>query len=206
MKWRLTLPLILVVLAMFPGRVAAQRRHEGCVDPNIIVTLLTKIRETNWQDMPLDRLRSMWPTELADIECDSNESRSLSSNDRIINGHCQCCVVFEFKVQRKQDEAKSEQLHGVIVNYSTRRRSDVVNLAKRFALASGLREADLRMIGRGSTQSFQWEVTTSKERTVQVLELRFTRQVGLWKLNFNRGGYLLAALLTGTTRSDDRRK
>lgn len=201
MKWRWKQSLILVVLTMFPGGVAAQRRQEGCVDPKTIVTLLAKIRETNLQDIPLDRLRAMWPTELTDIECDSNESRSLISNDRIIDGHCQCCVVFEFKVQQKQDGTKSEQLHGVIVNYSTPRRNDLVNLAKRFALASGLRAGDVRTIGSAPTQSFQWDVATSKEKTVQVLELRFTREAGLWKLNFNRGSYVLAALLTGTTRS-----
>lgn len=177
----------MLVLTTFPTKPSADRPLEGCVDPNAIAALLAKIGETGWQGISFERLQSLWPTELADIECDSNVGRSVMSRDRIIKGHCQCCATFSFKVRTKQDEARSEQLDGVIINYSASRRDELVGVAKKFASASGLRQAELKTVGLGSEQSFQWETTKGKERGLYTLELRFTRQARLWELYFSSG-------------------
>lgn len=181
----------ILVLTTLPTKSPADHPPEGCVAPDTIAALLGKIQDANWQGMSLERLRSMWPKDLTDIECDSNLSRSVMSQDRIINGHCQCCATFTFKAQRKQDGARGEQLDGVIINYSTRRRDALVDIAKKFASASGLRQAQLKTVGLGSEQSFQWETTKAKERSVYTLELRFTRKARLWQLYFTCGRYVI---------------
>ncbi|HVS83941.1 MAG TPA: hypothetical protein VHE60_19570 [Pyrinomonadaceae bacterium] len=181
----------ILVFTSFPTQSSADRPLEGCVDPNTIAALLTKIRDSNWQGISLERLRSMWPRELGDTEVGSNVSRSVSSDDRVIKGHYQCATSFDFIVQRKQDGAMSEQLHGVTINYSARRRDNLVDIAKKFAGAAGLRQAELKTVGLGSAQSFQWETTKGKERSSYVLELRFTREARLWHLLFSTGRYVI---------------
>src|ERR1700674_5022005 len=146
--------VLYAVLALAPVLCNARvdQRLEGCVDPKTIVTLLAKMQQADSQGMSLEQIRSIWPTELADIECDAKVNRSVKSDDRILKGHCQCCSVFSFKVQ---GGATNEQLVSVTINYSANRRDTLVSMAKDFGRASRLSEHDLKTVGAESAQSFQ---------------------------------------------------
>ncbi len=119
-------------------------------------------------------MRSLWPKELTDIEFESSVSRSVISYDRMISGHCECCVTFEFKVHRKQDGARSEQLEASR-SITRHQREALVRIAKRFASASGINQAELASVGLNSEKSFQWQVTDGQDRILHTLELRFIR-------------------------------
>jgi hypothetical protein len=182
-----------LILALAPvlGSIRVDRRLEGCVDPKTITTLLANMQQADSPGISLEQLRTIWPTELADIECDAKANRSVKSEDRILKGHCECCSVFSFKVRREQGGATSEQLVGATINYSASRRNKLVSLAKDFARASGLGESELKTVGTEVAQSFQWEASKGREPRVYVVEIRFTREVGLWKLYFSTGWYVL---------------
>ena len=189
---RLTYALCsILVLTLLPIRSFAQRPLEGCVRPDKIRALLAEIHDSDWQGVSLQRVRSMWPTELADIQYDSDTTGSVTSQDRIIKGNCQCCVVFEFKLQRSQAQPRNEQLSGIIINYSAPRRIDLIGIARALAGATGVKRADLKTIGADSRQSFQWETTKGNQRSVFILEIHFSHESPLWKLYFSIGRHVI---------------
>ncbi|MGH9906914.1 MAG: hypothetical protein ACRD8U_15190 [Pyrinomonadaceae bacterium] len=195
-----------LLLPTLPAKSFIDPPLEGCPDPNAVEALLTRIRDSNWQHMPLERLRSVWPTELTDIECDSKVSRSLISHNRVINGHCQCCATFSFKIPQNQGAARIEQLDSVIFNYSARHRDELVGIAKKFARAAGLRQGELKIVGRDSEQSFQWEATKGGKRNLYTLELHFSRQGRLWELYFNSGWNIIEPASSDPKTPDSKKR
>src|SRR5437870_3220259 len=117
MKIQAILSMILVLTPSVCGQ--RSDRLEGCVDPKLIRVLLTKIGQADSEGISLEQVRVLWPNDLTDIECENKTTRSLKSEDRIVNGHCQCCSVFSFKVDEKSGVAH-EQVDGITVNYSSR--------------------------------------------------------------------------------------
>lgn len=67
----------------------------------------------------------------------------------------------------------------------------LVAMAKLFGRAVGLGAADLKAIGSESSQDYQWEKIKGQERRLYVIELRFTREAGLWKMFFSTGFYVV---------------
>lgn len=182
---------IIFVLAVLPCRSLAQRPLEGCVSPEKAAALLMSLGASDWQGVSLDRVRSMWPTELADIQRDSETTGSVASQDRIIRGNCQCCVVFEFKFPRGTDQPRNEQLSGIIFNYSAPQRNTLIAVSRALAAATSLKPSDLKTIGTDSRQSFQWEATNGNKRSAYVLEILISRESPLWKLHFSIGRHVL---------------
>ena|SRR6266404_8501285 len=187
--------VLCIAIALTPVVCVAQheRRLEGCVDPRIIATVLAKLRQSNSQAISVKQVRSMWPTELLDEET-SKTSHELQSKDRILKGNCQCCTDFEFTVHQEGGVTR-EELDGVAVNYSARRRETLVIMAKLFAKAVGLGKAGLRTVGHGSTEDYQWRTHKGSETRLYVIELRFTREAaGLWKMYFLPAWYFVEPL------------
>jgi hypothetical protein len=176
-----------LILAFFPSQLFAQQPLEGCVAAEKIRTLLARLNKDDWQGMSLDRIRSMWPVELADIEFDSDNSGFVTSQDRIIAGNCQCCVVFEFNVQKESNQPRNEQLRGIIVNYSATQRAALILIARTLASASGAKPADVKTIDAKARQGFQWEAIKGNHRNLNVLEMQLSRERNLWKLHFTLG-------------------
>src|SRR5258707_13308239 len=110
--------VLYLAIALTPVVCVAQheRRLEGCVDPRIIATILTKLQPTNSPTTSVAQVRSMWPAEMLDEET-SKTSHQLESKDRILRGNCQCCTDFEFTVHQEAGVTR-EELDGVIINYS----------------------------------------------------------------------------------------
>ena len=184
--------LLYVMFVLTPVVCSAQQagRLEGCVEPEIITTVLGEMRQENSRRISLEQFRAMWPTELVGAEVNPPpDSLSLRSKDRILKGHCQCCETFMFNV-RQGGGATPLQLRGVTVNYSARGRATLVEMSRRFARAVGLGAADLKTVGAQQWQNYQWEVK-GEERRAYLIDLRFTREDGLWKMFFRTAFYVV---------------
>lgn len=183
--------VLIIAILLTPVVCPAQQenRLEGCVDPRIIATVLGRLRQTGSQATSVEQVRSLWPAELTDTE-NTKTSWTLESNDRILKGNCQCCSVFGFKLHQELGVTR-EEMNSVIVNYSARRRDTLVNMAKLFTKIVGLEKTGVRPVGNGSTQDYQWQTKKGSETRLYVIELRFAREAGLWKMYFSAGWYLV---------------
>lgn len=184
--------VLYMMMVLTPIVCSAQQnsRLEGCVEPKKIAMVLGKLRQDNSPIFSEEQFRAMWPVEMADAEVDSKTSRTLQSNDRIIKGYYQCSEAFTFNVRREGGVIRLE-LHSVTVNYSALRRDTLVTMAKLFARAVGLKEADLKTVGVESSQGYQWEKIKGKERRAYTIDLRFTRKEGLWNMYFNTAFFVV---------------
>ena len=199
--------VLYIAIALTPMVCVAQheRRLEGCVDPRIIATILARMQHGYSKTTSREQVRSIWPTELLEEET-SQTSRLLESKDRILRGNCQCCTDFEFNIHQEGGVTR-EEMDGVIVNYSARRRETLVMIAKLFAKAVGLGKADLRTVGKGSTEDYQWQTHKGSETRLYVIEIRFTRETaGLWKMYFLPHWYLVEPLKDPAKESPERDK
>lgn len=178
---------LFMAMALAPAVCAARQEGplEGCVAPRIIARVLEELRQENSRPMSVGQFRAMWPTELAAANVKSSDnSLFFRSNDRILKNHCQCCESFRFKAGR-EGWAGPLELQGVTVNYSARQRGTLVEAAQLFARAAGLGAADLKTVGAEEWRNYQWEKFKGEERRLYVIELRFTREEGLWKMFFS---------------------
>ena len=185
--------VLYLMIVLTPVVCYAQRDRglEGCVDPKIIATVLGAMRQDDSRPISEAQFRAIWPIELTDAEVNPPVNRrSFRSDDRILKGHCQCCEVFEFNV-RQDGGATPMELRGVTVNYSMRRRDPLVAMAKLWARAVSLGPADLKTVGAESSQGYQWEKIKGDERRAYIIDLRFTREEGLWKMYFRAGFYVV---------------
>jgi hypothetical protein len=185
---RISAAIFAIVLVM-PVLCAAQseKRLEGCIDPQVIATVLSSMRQNN--AFSVERVRSMWPTDLNDVE-DSSEVngkpilvRSIRSDDRKLYNHYECGTKFSFLVRPGNDSPR-ERLNDVTINYSAHRRATLVALAKLFAGAVGLESKEVKTIGNESSQDFSWD-RFMDERRIYLIFIEFTREAGLWKLHFS---------------------
>jgi hypothetical protein len=183
--WRVfTLAVLVPVLASSQGA----NQLEGCLNPGVVASALETIHATDWRNVSLERLRSIWPTELDALDCDTEVCHSVWSKDRIIKGHCQCCATFYFDVKRNSDgSSRREELQNIIINYTGLHRKELIADARRFARASGVPESDLATVGNDRVQNFNWESASGNEKDIYGVEVRFTRQGASWELYFNVG-------------------
>ncbi len=179
-------------LVLVVGNSQASNQLEGCPDPKVIADALEKIKDAGWQNVSLQRLREVWPTELSAADCGAEASLSAWSKDRIIKDHCQCCTTFFF-VQQDQSETKGERLQNIVINYTGRRREEIVAAARGLARATGLGDSDLATVGNDTVQNFTWKGTRGNDKDdLYGLEVRFTRQGALWELYFNVSRHTIA--------------
>jgi len=190
---------IAIALTPLVGVAQQQTRLEGCVDPRLIAAVLARMPQTSSPTISVEEIRSLWPTELADVE-NTKTHRSLESNDRVLKGQCQCGTEFLFNVHQ-EGVVTREELYSIIVNYSARRRDTLVIMAKLFAKAVGLGKPDLRTVGNGSTHDYQWLTNKRSETGAYVIELRFSREAGLWKMYFRTAWYLVEPIKSAAEES-----
>lgn len=188
---RLCTVFALAILVPMLGSSQGPNQPEGCLDPNAIAGALERIREVGWQNVSLQRLRSIWPRELDALDCDTEVCHSVWSKDRIIKGHCQCCTTFFFEVHHNPDGSRGEKLQNIIINYTGHRREEIVAAARGLARASGLGKSDLATLGNNPIHNFSWQSTRGDEKDLYGVEVRFTRQGRLWELYFNISRYMI---------------
>ena len=133
--------------------------YEGCYDPLDISKALSKIHITDWQNMSLEQLRKIWPTELAYKECNEGRCECVWSMDRIIKGKCQCCALFNFDIQGTKTEPLTEKLGSFIIYYVNATREELIANTKIFVHALGYNDNVLNKIGLDNDQFFSWEAT-----------------------------------------------
>jgi hypothetical protein len=192
-KRRLFLALTTCLMACL-GDAKATPHLEGCANASEIAKPLATLAARDWRQVSLGELRQVWPTELAGLNCDSDVCHSVWSKDRIISGQCECCATFSFKVQSGESGSRREQLDEVIINYSIMQRDQIVVVAKEFAVASGLKDADVATIGRDPVQNFHWTSPRGKDQELSGIELRINHRGRLWELYFNWGRNLVEPL------------
>lgn len=161
------------------GKDVSNSKLEGCLDPKEITESLIKLHNTNWRELNLEQLWNIWPTELHYEECNPGGCKTVVSQDRIINGICQCCGVFLFDKQGTKEEPLTKGLGSIIIYYASTQRSELVAIAKMFAGAFEIKEEDLKTIGRDPMQNFGWETTDD----VGGITLTFENIEHIWVLN-----------------------
>jgi|SRR6185437_6240157 len=124
MRLRLSSVVVLALAtAMSSGPTSAHL--QGCVEPTAISAALAKLHASDWRIVSLDQLRSIWPTELAGKDCNPAGCSDVWSADRIINGRCQCCATFFFKVQGNKARPRTQWLDNLVINYSAPQRAEL---------------------------------------------------------------------------------
>jgi hypothetical protein len=176
------------------GSRGAEGRLEGCPDPSDVASALTRLREMNWRDVDFALVDKIWPRELFDLGCqDVARCLIVGSKGRIIKGQCECCESFEFDVSQQDDGSRHEQLSGIIIFYSSHRRSDVVAAARTLAKSLGLDVAQLSAVGRKPIQRFQWDGVGNAEGTIEVLDISTTRYNAKWVMHLAFGRHVVDA-------------
>lgn len=185
--------VLFMSMALAPAVCAARQggRLEGCVAPRVIATVLGELRPEKSRPLSVAQFRAMWPTELsaADVKSTDN-SLFFQSDDRVLRSRCQCCESFKFRAGQEGWGGPLE-LQGVTVNYSARRRGALAEMAQLFARAVGLGAAELKTVGAEGSQNYQWDKFRGEERRRYVIELRFTRERGLWEMFFSTAFYVV---------------
>jgi hypothetical protein len=131
-------------------------RLEGCTDPAIFTQTLARLSTSDWSQISIARMESMWPTRLAGLDCGTEGCSSLSHEGRVISGHCQCCETFYFEVRRGRNGKRHETLDAIVIDYSSADQNEVVTTAQDLARAAGMAEINVMTVGRQPSQDFSW--------------------------------------------------
>jgi|ERR1700733_4200523 len=145
------LPMLLAPAAMDEGR------FKGCIPQAKIEAALQLLHDSDWAALSTERVKSMWPHDLHEDDCNPEYCGTLRSQDRIIGGVCECCEAFFFKVDGALLKANSEHLVDVVINYGASTSHDALNAAKSFALALGLPESEASRVKVNAEQDFSWK-------------------------------------------------
>ncbi|MFZ3201127.1 MAG: hypothetical protein ACLQMT_01040 [Candidatus Acidiferrales bacterium] len=179
------LPILALGIAMAIANGKAEVDFEGCQDPDAIAKALTELHQSDWHAITLGKLRSIWPRELSDEECDPNGCAGAQSLDRVISGRYECCATFLFRMQGSETAPQTEWLHNVVIDYSTRNRSDLVAVAKKFTAALGLQGSDLNAVGKDRDQTFGWATSGKNGKELSLIFLTFHSEGDHWQLILN---------------------
>jgi len=190
---------VLTVASVLASCVVAQdltQRLEGCPDPTQIVAALKTLRNSDWKNVSVEDLQKVWPTHLKGLECNEKVCSSVISEGRVINGEFECGEVFDFKVSRSKDGAPRERLQSVTIHYTAQTREETVIIAKSFANAIGLSDADAVSVGRENWQQFHWQ-SDAFGKEAHVLGLQWNRLGSKWNLYLSADRYPVGTQSTG---------
>jgi hypothetical protein len=175
---------VLLALTTSPSGPAKDARLEGCQDPALIAKALGELQTKDWREISLVRLQDMWPTQVRALDCHNAETCTSGwSQDRIIDGHCECCELFYFETKPAGDARNKEHLENIIIHYTAAERDEVVRAARGFAQALGMPENELRNVGRDESQDFSW--MDSQKQLLSGFNVEFTHKGSKWKAYFN---------------------
>jgi len=152
-------------------------RLEGCPNPTTIAAALDKVQHSRWQDLTVERVQSMWPTELLGANCDTVACSSIESKGRIIDGRSECSEAFQFDVKREGERA-TERLNNIVIHYSASDKKSTTDAMKTMARAIGLSDSDLQQIsGEESQRDFHWD---SGDGELSTLFVEFKHKGTTW--------------------------
>jgi hypothetical protein len=152
-------------------------RLEGCPNPTTIAAALEKVQHSQWQDLTVKRVQSMWPTALLGASCDTLACSSIESKERIIDGRYECSEAFQFDVNR-DGESATERLNNIVIHYSASDKKSTVEAIKTMARAVGLSDSDLQQIsGEESQRDFHWD---SAKGELSTLFVEFSHKGAAW--------------------------
>jgi hypothetical protein len=138
---------------------------------------LEKLQSNRWEDMDEAKVQAIWPTKLlGEGDCDSSSCKSLVHDGRVIEDLPECAEIFNFDVERGA-ETSTEALNGIIIHYSTSRKTNTIAALKVMAKAIGVPQPDLDVIGTMSRQDFYWEIATDE---ICLLTVRVAHRDDVW--------------------------
>ncbi|MGA8221913.1 MAG: hypothetical protein WB780_09700 [Candidatus Acidiferrales bacterium] len=186
MKQRVAILTVLILAVSLHGE-SKGGRLRGCLGAERIAEGVAKLRGEGWQNLTVARLRSIWPVGLDPLDCGASDCRSVVRQGRVIDGHCECCEVFEFMLLPGEDKTRVEQLHNVIIHYTAGQQKEAVEVAKQFAKAAGLSDTELAAVGGDTVQKFGWWNPAQNQQEHFGIEIHFTRRGHLWEVYFAVG-------------------
>ena len=188
-------------LATWSTAAGASQQLEGCSDPEAAAAALKALRDSDWKEISVAQLQTVWPTNLKPMDCDGRVCSSVVSEGRIINGEFECGEVFDFKILRQENGTLREQLQSIIIHYTARTREETVSAAKTLSAALGLRDVDRAKVGRDRWQQFQWETSVFGQEA-SVLGLQWNQLGSNWNLYLSFDRYHLV----GARHGDESKK
>lgn len=171
-------------LAILVAIGAAPPSFEGCGSPDRISIALGKLHELDWQNVSLEQVRSVWPSEVAGKECEPGGCPLAWTPDRVISGTCECCTTFSFKTRGTESKPRTEWLEAIIINHAAPSRAEIVSIAKKFAGALGLAPSQVRTIGVISEDDFYWD-TPGGVSQMAAINIRIHSVKNRWQLYLN---------------------
>jgi hypothetical protein len=183
--------LVVIVAALFISAArSGSSRPVGCADPDVMRKALKGISDSDWNAISETNLQSMWPTEISPADCNAGACQTLSHEGRVIDNNCECCELFHFQIDR-EDKAASikERLHTIVIHYSVANGDEILTVARSFARAVGLSDADSATIKRETRQSFDWDVDRGKQKEIASLEVEITHQRQMWHVYLSLSRY-----------------
>lgn len=155
--------------------VSVRKRREGWA----------KLRQSDWREISVARLQTIWPVALWGVDCDSTVCSSVESKGRVISGDYECSEIFFFYIKRTTDAKPEERLTNLVIHYSASRKKSVITAAKMMARALKLQEPELTTGGNESEQVFDWQ---DKMTDISALNVEFSHTRNVWTvtLNFSR--------------------
>jgi hypothetical protein len=174
---------ILVAAALIPA--VSSTRPMGCVAPDVLATSLKAVTGRDWDDLNEKKFQSIWPAEVAGIECNAGACQTTGRQDRIINNDCQCCELFGFNIERNdKGEVTAERLHNVVIYYSASTKDALLGDARVLAGAMGLPGSEAATIGFNEPQNFDWVVNKGNQQQTTLLNVRLYHRDGVWTAYF----------------------
>ncbi len=179
--------ILVLISAQSSGSSSA--RLVGCPTPAAIAEAIAKIQKSNWREVSVARVATIWPAHFDELKCESEKPcRLLVSKSRVISGHCECCETFQFDLEQNKDESQGEWLNNIIIHYTTSKKREAIDAAKAVAKSAGLPEAKITTVGRDSVQRYEW-TDSGRVRQGYVAELRLTSLGTHWELYFSLSAY-----------------
>ncbi len=186
---RLLLVVMVTTLFISPAR-SGPSRPLGCSDPDVMRKALKGISNRDWNDLSETNLPSLWPMEIRPGDCNAGACQMMLHEGRVIDNDCECCELFHFQIDREGKAASiKERLHSIVIHYSVANSDEILTVARSFARAVGLSDADAATIKRETRQSFDWDVDRGKLKEIASLEVEITHQRQMWHVFLSLSRY-----------------
>src|SRR6476619_2938155 len=128
-----------LIVASLPCSARRMVELEGCKKIDAFASVVTQIQERPWNDLSLEWIQSIWPTQLVPFDCTAAKCRSYVHNGRVIDDYVACGE----KVDLDLSGRDLNRSLVVTLTYSNRQKAEVFNAVRKFALAAGVPKSEL---------------------------------------------------------------
>ena len=181
--------LTFAVTTFYVSPICANVSAVDCLAPEPLVSVLKGLEEREWGAVSKRTLRSMWPPEAGDLDCNDTACQTLSNKGKVTDGECECCVLFNFDIDRDDKGAViNERLYSVVIYYSASDKNKTVEVTRTLAEAFGAPNSVTSTIRGKRQQQLYWNLDRGKNTEVALMELTVTHRRRSWTvyIHFSR--------------------